>query len=116
VTQFAAGCSICGEDLQAARARLAAHRAPLAEVSSRLRLPGRLSLPGLDDDVLRVGIALFLALFVPLLGLALAGFFAWQAHDAGRAALRNLLAAVAMLAAALIVLAPIGIWWHLVGQ
>jgi len=107
VTQFAAGCSICGEDLQAARARLAARRTPMARVSSRLRFPT------ISDEALRVGIALSLALFIPFFGLLLAGFLAWQAHSDGRSGLRNALVAVAVLAAVLIAFAPVGIWWRL---
>jgi hypothetical protein len=60
-----------------------------------------------------VGIALVLALFIPFLGLILAGFFAWQAHNEGRSGQRNLLLAVAVFAAVLIAFAPVGIWWRL---
>jgi hypothetical protein len=105
VTQFAAGCSICGEDLQAARARLAARKAPLTGVSSPFRIPV------LDDDAIRVGLALVLTLFVPLLGLLLSGWFAWQAHSQGHLGTRNLLVAVAVLAAVIVAFAPVGVWW-----
>lgn len=75
-------------------------------------MSSRLRLPAIGDDALRVGLALLLALFMPFLGLLLSGFFAWQAHNEGRSGTRNLLVAVAILAA-LIAFAPVGIWWRL---
>jgi hypothetical protein len=48
VSQFAAGCAVCGTDLQAARAELAAKRAKLP------RMPGD-GVPRLGDDAVRIG-------------------------------------------------------------
>jgi len=58
VSQFAAGCAVCGTDLQAAR----------AERAKRPHLPG--SLPPLGDDALRIGVTVLAALFSPLLTAA----------------------------------------------
>ena len=82
VSQFAAGCAVCGTDLQAARAELAERRA------NRPRLPG---VPRLGDDALRIGVTVLAALFSPLMGALLAGYFAYDADRDGRAPTRNLM-------------------------
>ena len=86
VTPYAAGCAICGADIQGAR-----------RAREESRLP---SLPPirLGDDALRFGIAVLVALAAPLFGVPLAGFFAWQLHGEGRTTARNLMLAVLVLA------------------
>lgn len=87
VTPYAAGCAICGTDLEAARAR---HRArPTAHVPN-VRL---------GDDALRFGIALLLAVAAPLFGVLMACFLAWQLNNERRTTARNLMLAIALLAA-----------------
>jgi hypothetical protein len=83
VSQFAAGCAVCGTDLQAARAELQARRA------KRPRLPG--GVPRLGDDALRIGVTVLAALFSPLMGAILAAYFAYDADRDGRVATRNLM-------------------------
>jgi hypothetical protein len=82
VSQFAAGCAVCGTDLQAARAELAARRE---------KRPGLPSVPRLSDDALRIGVTVLGALFWPLLGAALAGWFAYDADRNGHVQTRNLM-------------------------
>jgi hypothetical protein len=83
VSQFAAGCAVCGTDLQAARAELQARRA------KRPQLPG--GVPRLGDDALRIGVTVLAAVFSPLMGALLAGYFAYDADRDGRIATRNLM-------------------------
>jgi hypothetical protein len=84
VGQFAAGCAVCGTDLQAARAELAERRA------KRPHLPEG-GVPRLGDDALRIGVTVLAALFSPLMGALLAGWFAYDADRDGRARTRNLM-------------------------
>lgn len=100
MSQFAAGCSICGADLVAARAELAARRA---------RLPSLPSLPRVGDDVLPVAVSLLVALFSPLFGLLLSGFLAYSADSDGLIRRRNLLLAVAALSVVLMFV-PFWLW------
>jgi hypothetical protein len=86
VSQFAAGCAVCGTDLQAARAELAARRA------TRPHLPG--AVPRLGDDAVRIGVTVLAALFSPLMGALLAAYFAYDADRNGRTATRNLMIAL----------------------
>jgi hypothetical protein len=83
VSQFAAGCAVCGTDLQAARAELAEKRA------RRPQLPG--GAPRLSDDGIRIGVTVLAALFSPLMGALLAGYFAYDADRDGRVPTRNLM-------------------------
>jgi hypothetical protein len=83
---------VCGTDLQAARADLAARRA------KRPHLAG--GMPRLGDDALRIGVTVLAALFSPLMGAALAGYFAYDADRDGRLATRNLM--IALLAVSLV--------------
>ena len=86
MSQFAAGCAVCGTDLQAARPELAARRA------RRPQLPG--GVPRLGDDALRIGVTVLAALFSPLMGALLAGYFAHDANRDGRLPTRNLMIAL----------------------
>ena len=86
VSQFAAGCAVCGTDLQAARADLAERRA------KRPHLPG--GVPRLGDDALRIGVTVLAAIFSPLMGALLAAYFAYDADRDGRTPTRNLMIAL----------------------
>jgi hypothetical protein len=90
VTPFAAGCAVCGADIAAARRAREQRATPL---------PEWLGLPRLDDDTLRIGIALIVALVAPLIGLLLACWFAYDVDSEGRTRTRNILIAVAVVAA-----------------
>jgi hypothetical protein len=81
VSPFAAGCAICGANLEAARAELGVKRA---------RLP-QLPQVRLGDDAIRIGVAVLAALFSPLMGALLTGYFAYDADRNGRNATRNLM-------------------------
>lgn len=83
VSQFAAGCAVCGTDLQAARVELAERRA------RRPHLPG--GVPRVGDDAIRIGVTVLAALFSPLMGALLAGWFAYDADRDGRVPTRNLM-------------------------
>jgi hypothetical protein len=80
VSPFAAGCAICGTDLQAARAELAASRRP--------RLPGPVHV---SDNALRIGVSVLAAVFAPVMGTLLTGYFAYDANQNGRERTRNLM-------------------------
>lgn len=81
VSPFAAGCAICGTNLEAARAELAAKRAKRPQLPT-IRL---------GDDAVRIGVAVIAVLFAPLMGALLTGWFAYDADRNGRAATRNLM-------------------------
>jgi hypothetical protein len=81
VSPFAAGCAICGTDLEAARAQLAAKRA------RRPQLPGL----RLGDDGVRIGVGVLAAVFAPVMGALLTGYFAYDAEQNGRRGLRNVM-------------------------
>jgi len=88
VSQFAAGCAVCGADLEAHRAQRSARRLPRASLSARARLP--------LDWWLVPALAL-MALVMPLLGILLAFLAAAQRDNAGDRAMRNAFVAVAVL-------------------
>jgi anti-sigma factor RsiW len=85
VSPFAAGCAICGTSLEAARAELAAKRA------RRPSLPGSIRL---GDDAVRIGVGVIAAVFSPVMGSLLTGYFAYDADRNGRTATRNLMIAL----------------------
>jgi hypothetical protein len=82
VSPFAAGCAICGTDLEAARAALAAKRA------RRPQLPGAV---WLSDDAIRIAVSVLAAVFSPVMGSLLTGYFAYDAHQNGRERTRNVM-------------------------
>jgi hypothetical protein len=84
VSPFAAGCAICGTNLEAARAELA---------SKRARRP---QLPDLrpSDDAIRIGVGVLAAVFSPVMGALLTGYFAYDADRNGRTGLRNVMIAL----------------------
>jgi hypothetical protein len=85
VSPFAAGCAICGTNLEVARAELAAKRA------RRPSLPGPIRL---GDDGVRIGVGVIAAVFSPVMGALLSGYFAYDADRNGRTATRNLMIAL----------------------
>jgi hypothetical protein len=105
VSQFAAGCAVCGADLEAHRTELAARRTSIPE------LPGRARLRGSGDvHVTRLVFAIAATLFAPFVGLVLAAWFAYHADQDGRDGIRNALIAVCVGAIAMLYLAPLSIW------
>lgn len=68
MSAFAAGCAICGYDLEAYRSERAAKREARPKVPSAPSV----SLPRVEDEYLLVGLTTILVLFVPLFGLILA--------------------------------------------
>jgi hypothetical protein len=66
---------------RAARPELAAKRA------RRPQLPG----VRLGDDAIRIGVSVIAAVFAPLMGALLTGYFAYDAERDGRIATRNLM-------------------------
>lgn len=118
VTQFAAGCAICGADLERHRRELAARRQSLPHVAVGTRLSGlrgrvplvdRLSLRG-DVHFTRLVFAILLTLLAPFIGLCLAAWFAYHADQDGRDGMRNALIAVCGFAFAMLYFAPFSIW------
>ncbi len=104
VSPFAAGCAVCGTDLEAARAELAAKRA------RRPTLPGPIRL---GDDAVRIGVGVIATVFSPVMGALLTGYFAYDADRNGRTATRNLM--IALLGLSLIgVFAYAQLWGGLI--
>jgi hypothetical protein len=105
VSQFAAGCAVCGTDLEAYRTELAARRARTPQ------LPGWLRLPGAGDvHVTRLLVAAAITLFFPFAGLLLAAWFAYHAEKDARDGIRNALIAVCGFAFVMLYFAPFSIW------
>jgi hypothetical protein len=105
VSPFAAGCALCGADLDAARARGPARRG--------LTLPRPPGLArGYRIDWVHVIVAVVLALAVPPIGLLLALFWAYQRHNGGEQTMAFAMTAVAALALAAL-LSPVWFWSHL---
>jgi hypothetical protein len=100
VTPFAAGCAVCGLDLEQARAQRAARR--------RIELP-RPHWSG--GDGMQVAVAFLLALFVSPIGLLLTLYWANQRHQRGDTAMMIVMLAAAALALAALV-APVWFWRH----
>ena len=94
VSQFAAGCSICGEDLVAARHRRERRHEALPSVP--LRRPSWLA--GVSGPEALLGaLLLLIAVFFPIIGFFIAGFIAFFAHRNHQTVQRNFaLAAVAL--------------------
>lgn len=106
MTPFAAGCAVCGTDLEAARAaRSARPRIALP----RARVYGGLSTGGVDW--LHVAIAVLAALALAPVGLFLALFWASRYNRDGNRVMTMAMVAVAALAAAAL-FAPVWFWSH----
>ena len=104
VSAFAAGCAICGADLER-------HRREQAERAARRpSLPARSPrLPALDDDLVMVALTALLVGLAPLLGLLLA---ALGARDPRRANVRTWLVVLGAIAVAMLVVPALrfGLW------
>ena len=109
VSQFAAGCAICGEDLVAARAARERRREALPTVPT----PNWLSeVTGTD---LIFGVLLLICAFaVPVVGGPIAGLFAYFANRNGEIIQRNIALSavcVALLVILLASFAPESVRW-----
>jgi hypothetical protein len=99
VSQFAAGCGICGENLVAARQQLERRRAAMP----RLEAPGWVPEITAGDAIL--GAILIIAAFgFPIIGGPIAGLFAFFAHKNGDMVQRNLALAAVAIALLVVVL------------
>ena len=97
VSQFAAGCAICGENLSAARHELERRR----EARPSLQAPGWF--PEITSGDAILGAILIIAAFgFPIIGGPIAGLFAYFAHRNGDTVQRNI--ALIAVAVAVIVL------------
>jgi hypothetical protein len=98
VSQFAAGCAICGENLVAARRQLERRREAVPSIQAASWFPEITA----ADAVL--GTILIVAAFgFPIIGGPIAGLFAYFAHQKGDTVQRNL-ALVAVAIALLVVI------------
>ena len=104
VSQFAAGCAICGADLERHRREVAERRRSIPRVAVADRLPTQ------DTHLTRLAIAVVLTLLAPFVGLCLAAWFAYHADQEGRDGIRNALIAVCGFAFAMLYLAPLSVW------
>ncbi len=103
VSPFAAGCAICGTDLEAERARRSSRR--------RLALPAAPSVGG-EIDWLAIAVSLVLALAFPPAGFGLSLYWAVQQQRVGNVVMVGAMLAGAALAVAAF-LAPVWFWSHL---
>ena len=105
VSVFAAGCAICGADLEQHRReleerRLALPHVPVARARPLARVPGLGSL-GVDAHVVLVACVLLLTLVSPFVALIVAAVGAQDRHRNGQIGQRNLFIALAALNLAL---------------
>lgn len=109
VSQFAAGCAICGADLENAR-REKAKRAESRRLP-RPEVPRAISF-GDSGDVLFGIVMALMALATPPVALIFDGLMAYRFHEDGREGMRNV--ALLCVAAALIFLIfPFGVWYRI---
>jgi hypothetical protein len=102
VSVFAAGCAICGADLEQHRRELAERRIDLPAVPrTRSRLPGLGGLR-LDAHVALVALVLLATLLSPFLALLMAAIGAQDRHRNGQIGERNLFLFLAALNVALV--------------
>jgi hypothetical protein len=97
VSQFAAGCAICGADLVAARQARERRREALASLGAPSWFPQITA----SDAVFGI-LVIVCAFAVPVIGGPIAGLFAYFAHQKGERVQRNL--ALIAVGVALIVL------------
>jgi hypothetical protein len=101
VSQFAAGCAICGADLEAARREQARKRAARpALLRGGVRLP---RLPGVPDALLTLVLLTILTLAFPLVGVILCAVAIRRSTMTAQAPLRNALIVVALVGVVLLV-------------
>jgi len=117
VTPFAAGCAVCGTDLEAARAaRSAKRRIELPRVElPRAQLPRARWYGGVSTgrvDWLHIALAVLAALAIAPVGLFLALFWAARYNREGNTVMSVAMLTVAALALAAM-LAPVWFWSHL---
>jgi hypothetical protein len=109
VSQFAAGCAICGEDLVTARQRLERRREALPSIGPPSWFPQITR----EDAVL--GILLIVCAFsFPVIGGPIAGLFAYFAHQKGDVTQRNLAliaTGIAVVVLLLVSLIPESVPW-----
>lgn len=90
VSAFAAGCAICGADLDAHRRRLA-ERPGVADAARRVPAVGlpRDLASRIDPDVALVTVTVLFLFLMPAMGALLAGLGAWDRNRSGRHTMRN---------------------------
>ena len=109
VSQFAAGCAICGEDLVTARQALERRREALPSLSAPSWVP---QITG--ADAVLGGLLILAAFAAPLIGGPIAGLFAYFAHQKGDIVERNMaLVAVAVALAVVILISFLPGTWDL---
>ena len=101
VSQFAAGCALCGANLTAARQARERRSQSLPSIARRPAWLPRIT----GADAVLGGLLLVCAFFSPMIGGLIAVAFAYFAHQRGDVVQRNLaLAAVAVAVAMLILI------------
>jgi hypothetical protein len=105
---FAAGCAICGADLEQHRRRLEASRVKLPAPAPRRRLPR----VRIDAHATLVVFTILAMLLSPFLGVLLAGLGAQDRHRNGQIGQRNLFLALVAVSVALALVPALrfGIW------
>ena len=98
VSVFAAGCAICGTDLEQHRREIAERRIDLPHVPRRATATLRF---GFDAHVALVALVLLATLLSPFLALIMAAIGAQDRHRNGQIGQRNLFIALALLNVAL---------------
>lgn len=107
VSAFAAGCAICGADLDEHRRRLA-ERPSVADATSRIpgvRIPRDVA-SRIDPDVALVAVTVLFLLLVPIMGSLLAALGAWDRNRSGRITMRNVFLGLLALGLATFLIGP----------
>lgn len=100
VSQFAAGCAICGANLTAARRQRERRLESLPTLGRRPDWLPRIT----GADAVLGGLLLICAFFSPMIGGLIAGVFAYFAHQRGDIVQRNLALAAVGVALVMLVL------------
>jgi hypothetical protein len=102
ITPYAAGCGVCGADLERQRRQ------------RRARVPRTLSLPdtadNLPQNILLTALMVVVSLFAPLYGMVLAALVGFDRNRRGERTMRNMAVAAGALAviAFFVPLSPLG--------
>jgi hypothetical protein len=99
VSQFAAGCAICGENLIASRQRLERRREALPTLTAPSWFPQITA-----GDAILGAILIIAAFSFPIIGGPIAGLFAYFAHKNGDVVQRNLALTAVVIALLVVIL------------
>ena len=104
MTSYAAGCGVCGADLERLRRQ---HRVGVGELARRTPRPNLAR--DLAQNVVLTVLMVVVSLFAPLYGLAIAALVGFDRNRRGERTMRNMAVAAGAIAV-IAFFAPLSIW------